>query len=350
MCASLAPGCERGPSDEQLDRWLEEARAADREAIARSSADDERAGWTLTVLTPDGASTELRWRELEQIAHTTVDTDLPPEGSVPRHARFRVATFEDILARVGGTEGHRSLTVVAHDGFRATIDVADLEAHPIGLALEADGQPIDRSLGGPLFTVFPISQTPSLVERYTSSWWVFYVTHLLLDTPPPRVRVVDRRPGRGASPRPLETTALAGLPRNEATVSVGYRTGWPSEPVRLEGVLVRELLAARGVTLGPDDRVRVETIAPLTRSDARPTVLSADDVMLRPSMLAMRWARGSEEAAHATEIPARLGGPLTLAVPPAVQERLGDRAWLTHVEGLVVERAGPPEPGGRGDP
>ena len=345
VCALASAGCDRGPSEAQLDQWLEEAREADREALARHGDDDERARWTLTVVGATGEATELRWRELDRLATTTVDTDLPPEGDVHRHATFRVARLEDILARAGGSAGHRDVTLVAYDGFRATIDVADL-AHPIGLALEADGHPIDRASGGPLFTVFPISETPSLLERYSSSWWVFYVTHILVDTPPARVRVVDRRPNRDATPHAIDASVLGSLPRNRLTMSVGYRTGWPSEPVVLEGVLVRELLEVRDIVLEPGDEVRITTIAPLTRGDSRPTVLSADDVMLRPAMLAMRWA--PEGTAHdpesTVEIPARLGGPITLAVPAEVQQRLGDRVWLTHVDEILVQHAEPAPP------
>lgn len=336
---AASPGCTTGPSSEELDQWLEEARAADEAALAAHGDDDERARWSLTVMSPGGASTEIRWPDLERMADTIVDTDLPPEGDVSRHARFRVATLEELLDRVGGTEGHHDVTLVAYDGFRATIDVADLEAHPIGLAVEADGHPIDRASGGPLFTVFPISETPSLLDRYSSSWWVFYVTHVLIDTPPARVRIVDHRPNRDASPHAIDGPLLASLPRNRVTMSVGYRNGWPSEPVVLEGVLVRELLEARDLVLEPGDVVRFLSIAPLTRSDSRPTVLTADDVMLRPTLLAMQWAPESaaDDPGSTVPITARLGGPLTLATPSEVQARLGDRVWLTHVDEIVIE-------------
>lgn len=343
VAVGLLAACDRGPSDAQLDQWLEEAREADREAMARHGDDDERARWTLTVVNPIAESTELRWRELDRMAGTTVDTDLPPEGDVHRHASFRVVTLAQLLERADGPRARDDVTLVAYDGFRATIDVADLAAHPIGLAVEADGRPIDRASGGPLFTVFPISETPALLQRYSSSWWVFYVTHILIDTPPPRVNIVDRRPNRDPTPHSVYASVLTSLPRNRLTMSVGYRTGWPSEPVVLEGVLLRELLETRDILLEPGDEIRVNAIAPLTRGDSRPTVLSADEVMLRPTMLAMRWApEGSTGGAETTvDIPARLGGPLTLAVPSEVQQRLGDRVWLTHVDEIVVQHVDP---------
>lgn len=346
-CAGLLASCERGPSSQELDQWLEEAREADREAMARHGDDDERARWTLTIVNPIGEGTELRWRELDRMAGTTVDTDLPPEGDVHRHASFRVVTLAQLLERADGPRARDEVTLVAYDGFRATIDVADLTAHPIGLAVESDGRPIDRASGGPLFTVFPISETPALLERYSSSWWVFYVTHILVDTPPARVSIVDRRPNRDPTPHTVYASVLTSLPRNRLTMSVGYRTGWPSEPVVLEGVLVRELLEMRDILLEPGDEIRITTIAPLTRGDSRPTVLSADDVMLRPTMLAMRWAPDgtAHDPESTVDIPARLGGPLTLAAPAEVQQRLGDRVWLTHVDEIIVQHA---EPAGEG--
>lgn len=342
MAIAALGGCARGPSSEQLDEWLAEARAADAREAAAHAGDDERAGWTLTVVARDGAASELRWDVLDRLADTTVETDLPPEGEGTRHARFRVVTLAELLAQGGGATGHEEVTLVAYDGFRATIGVSDLLAHPIGLAVEADGAPIPRALGGPLFTVLPISDSPTLTQRYTSSTWVFYVTHVLVDTPPARLRVEDERPGgTGVALAGLEAAELDTMVTNRQTLEVAYRTGWSSEPVVLEGVLVRDLLARRGITLAPGDEVHVTSIAPLTRG-ARPTVLSADDVLLQPTMIATRWApEGTAHDPGATvPIPARLGGPLTLAVPPSVQARLGDRAWLTFVDGLVVTRGG----------
>lgn len=98
-CAGLLAGCERGPTSEELDQWLEEAREADRAAMARHGDDDERASWTLTVVNPIGEGTELRWRELDRMANTTLDTDLPPEGDVLRHASFRVVTLAQLSSR-----------------------------------------------------------------------------------------------------------------------------------------------------------------------------------------------------------------------------------------------------------
>jgi len=340
----LAIGCSRGPSSAQLDEWLAEARAADEAAIARFGDGDERAGWTLTLVGQGGASTELRWPALDRMADTIIDTDLPREGEGPRHGRFRAVTLDELLDYAGGSSGHDEVTILAFDGFRATIAVSDLEAHPIGLAVESDGAPIPRASGGPLFTVLPITTSPSLADRYTPSTWVFYVTHVLVDTPPARIAVTDRRPGRDPSRHVLEPTELTALPVNQVTMTVGYRTGWPSEPVVLEGVLLREILAARGVTLESGDAVRVTSIAPLTHGDARPTVLTADEVMLRPTLLAMRWAPEStaHEPGSAVPIPARLGGPLVLSTPSEVQARLGDRVWLTFVDELSVIRAEPP--------
>jgi hypothetical protein len=344
MVIAALSGCARGPSSEQLDEWLAEARAADAREAAAHAGDDERAGWTLTVVGSDGRASELRWEVLDRLADTTVDTDLPPEGGAARHAAFRVVTLSELLDTVGGAAGSEEITLVAYDGFRATIATRDLLAHPIGLAVEADGAPIPRSLGGPLFTVLPITASPVLTHRYTSSAWVFYVTHVLAGTPPPHLRVDDDHPGEADDVRASITPPeLAAMVTNRQTLTVGYRTGWSSEPVVLEGVLIRDLLALRGIALSPGDEVHVTSIAPLTRG-ARPTVLTADEVLLQPTMLATRWAPGgtAHDPGSTVPIPARLGGPVTLAVPPAVQARLGDRAWLTFVDALIVVRGGAP--------
>ena len=57
-------------------------------------------------------------------------------------------------------------------------------------------------------------------------------------------------------------------------------------------------------------------------------------------LLATRWAETT--GAEPTLIPARLGGPIVLAIPPRCADRLGDPFWITFVEELVVTGARAP--------
>ena len=60
--------------------------------------------------------------------------------------------------------------MVAIDGFRATIQIADARTYRMLLAIEADGAPIPRTGGGPIFLIHPFTESgPELRAKYPDS-------------------------------------------------------------------------------------------------------------------------------------------------------------------------------------
>jgi hypothetical protein len=214
------------------------------------------------------------------------------------------------------------VTIVASDGFRATLGWDDVVRAPIMLATYRDDVRLRREEGGPLLAVFPLDDVPDLLARYTESWWVYYVTHLVVGTPAAHLRVGDVV---------LDDAALGALPEASVTATVGYRVGWPSEPVRVAGSSVAALLAAAGLPLPPGGRVRVSTLAPISRGPDRPTYLSEAEVRSERVIVARTWG---EDGAP---IPARLGGPLVLAFSDEIAREHPDHDWLTFVTDLTIE-------------
>jgi len=328
IAAALLGACEERASEAELDRWLAEVRAADEQARARHATEDESAGWTLTVLgaTAQGVPAVLGAAELGSASTTTVAAAPPRVGA--EHATYRGARIDALVARAGGArEGVDEVTLVAADGFRATIAWSDVIRAPIILATHRDGERLRREDGGPLLAVFPLDEYPDLLARYTESWWVYYVTHLVVGTPAASVRI---------GTRDFDDASLAALPESELLTSVGYRVGWPSEPVRIVGPSLAALLEAAGLALDEHSRVRVMTIAAITRGDERPTYVSAEEV--RSGGVLLGRAYGPE----ARPIPARLGGPLVLAFSGEAARAHAEHDWLTFVTDLQVEAPEPP--------
>src|SRR5688572_30587435 len=71
ICVSA---CSARPSDAELDRMLEEVRAADEEAAREHGRDDERSGWSLTIGGDVAHPVTLSWAELEAIHPTELRT------------------------------------------------------------------------------------------------------------------------------------------------------------------------------------------------------------------------------------------------------------------------------------
>ncbi len=328
MLALLA--CEPRMDDAWIAAQLDEAHARNTAAVLEHGEDDERRDWTLTLIGPDGTTEVLAFGRVAALATDEIHTTESAEARSTEVLRFRGARISSLIDRVPGGALASEVTILASDGFRATVGMDDVRLYSILLATEVGGTPLGRDHGGPLYSVFPLTEHPELSARYTSSFWVFYVTHLMIGTAPPVLRVGERT---------LDTAALEALPNVSITAEVGYRVGWPSEPVRLSGVRLRDVLAAVGTPVLPGGRVRVLSRAPITHSAERPTYVHASDVLANDVILALRYGEGDDP------IPSRLGGPIALAFPAEVVERMEEHDWLTFVDELVVEPPPAGEPG-----
>lgn len=325
LVATMVAACDGPPEPSVLDRWLDEVRAAEAEAQRSHEHEDESADWTLTVLGRIRAEQPLLLRNPDLLSASTVEVGARPPLENAEHGDYRGVRISTLVERAGGPEpGVDEVTVIASDGFRATIDWDDIARAPIVLATYEGEERLRREQGGPLITVFPLDAFPDLLERYTESFWVYYVTHLMVGTPAPAVRVGEQM---------LDEAALLALPQHELLASVGYRVGWPSDAVRVAGPRLRDVLSAAGIDVNEGDRVRVQSLAPISRGDDRPTYVSAAEVESGDVILGLRWGDGD------ASITARLGGPVVLAFTDAIAEAHPGHDWLTFVTDLRVEPA-----------
>lgn len=323
-CVAVA-ACERGPSTGELERLHAEAVAANQEKLAAHAVDDAKApGKSLTVAGQIGApGTTFEWAALEALATTHVLTKNPQNPTDrARVIDFRGVLVRDLLDRFQAAPEATEVTFVALDAFRSTVDIAGLRTYRVLLSVAADNAPIDRAAGGPIFLVFPHSESPETEQLYPDRYWSFYVTHMIVGTEPARVAVGDKV---------LDAAALAALPHTTLGGPVGWKVHWPSAAVRIRGVKLTDALAAAGVTVPAGGKVIVRGKASIHRDPGDPIELAAADVERCGFLLATHW--GDDDA----PIPAKLGGPVALAVPPACAATHGDSFWITFVEELVVQ-------------
>jgi hypothetical protein len=314
--------CRGGPSDEALDRQLAEARAANTAALAEAAKSaKQEPGFTLTVAGQIGKpSATLAWDELQRIGQTHVETINVQNPDKQSPTDFRGILVRDLLDRFAADPSAGELTFVAVDAFRATVSAADARAMRMLLAIEADGAPIPPSSGGPIFLVHPHSESPEARAKYPDRFWSFYVTHLVVGTEVPRLKVGDQI---------FEAAQLAALPTNTYDGPVSWKVEWPSGTVHVRGVRLSEIFKAAGVPLPAGAKILVRGKAPLHRDPEKPITIAVDDLARCNPLLALSW--GPDEK----PITAKYGGPITLAVPPC-GEAYGERAWVTFVEELEV--------------
>jgi hypothetical protein len=311
--------CQRGPTGAELDRLHDEVVAANAEAL-KTAGTALGPGFTLTVSGQIGKPAgTLAWAELDKMATTTVETinAQNPQRTTP--TKFRGVLVRDVLDRFAASPAASEATMVSVDGFRATVQIADARANRMLLAIEADGKPIANADGGPIFLVHPWSESPEMRARYVDRFWAFYVTHVVVGTEAPRLAVGGKV---------LDAAALANIPYAMVDEPVGFKVEWPADRVHLRGHALVDVLAAAGVALPPHGQVIVHGKAAKYDDPKNPIAFDVDELARCKPLLAMEW--GPDEA----PIPARLGGPIALALSPCGDRHAND--WVTFVERIEV--------------
>jgi len=327
-----ALGCRDRPDDAELDRLRREAVAANeaaRSAAQLAAPTSDEPGYTLTISGQIARpSAMLSWTDLQRLGQTHVQTiDIQnPDKKTPTD--FRGLLVRDVLDRFAAAPDATEATVIAIDGFRATVQIADARAYRMLLSIEADGAPIPRSSGGPIYLVHPFTENgPELRQKYPDRFWSFYVTHLVVGTEAPRLAITSRIRGEHV----LGPAELAKLPPSTLDVPVSWKVEWPSGTVHIRGVKLTDALSSVGVTLDPDDEIIIRGKAPIDADPKKPIRIPASELGRCRPLLALQW--GPEEK----PITARQGGPIALALMPC-----GDAykdAWVTFVETIeVIER------------
>lgn len=315
--------CRDKPTDSELEALQREAIARNDVMIATHNNDQSLLNWQLLVEGQIGSqqARTFNWQELNALATTSVKTKEPHHTSEDSPVlNFRGVAVSKLLDQFEVEPEVEEVTFVTDDGYRATVSMADLRKYPIIIALERNGEKISRSQGGPLYLVFPHQDYPQLQSKYPSPFWAFYITNLVVGTEPIKLRVGKQR---------LDAATLAKLPQKTLESEVSYGGSWQAGGVKLSGVLLKEALKAAQLTLSNTSTVTVQDKSAMNQ-EGSPIGLTASEVEECNFLLATHWGNNLQP------IPARMGGPVTLAPSSNCQSLDNDRHWVTFVEALEV--------------
>ncbi|MEB3177436.1 MAG: molybdopterin-dependent oxidoreductase [Nostocaceae cyanobacterium] len=318
------PSCLNHPSDAQLTTWREEAISRNAELVASYGQQAANSDWNLLIQgqTATGKPLELNWQQVRTGATANVKTNDPNYVIKPNKIfNFRGILVSKLLKSISNIPDVKTVTFISFDGYQVTVSLEDLLAYPITLAIERDNQPLARDQGGPIYLIFPYNQYPELKQKYTSGDWAFYVTNIIVGTEPVQLTLGKRQ---------LDLATLDKLPQVTLFQPVDYRIGWPSGKVKLQGVRLRDVLALAGEQLPESGVVLVQGKAPIYRDTNNPIRLSAKTLRECDVILATRWGEDKQP------IPAKMGGPLTLAFGDNCHTKVSDQRWVTFVEQLSV--------------
>lgn len=319
-------GCSNQPTSTELKNWRDEAIARNQELVTRYHKEPTQPNWQFRIQGQITSEQQvvLSWSKLESLAKKTVLTTDPHHTS-DRQAifQFQGIPISTLLKEYGVAPNVEDVTFVAYDAYRSTVSLSDLRQYPIILALKRDNQNISRSDGGPVYLVFPHTQFPQLQQKYPDRFWAFYLTDMIVGTEPIQLQVGQQI---------LDAAALNQLPPITIEETVGYRLGWPVGKVKLYGVRLRDVLASAGVKLPQDSAVIVRGKSPIYHDSDNPIRFESADVQRCDIILATHW--GDERK----PIPAKMGGPVTLAFTSVCPTSSDERRWVTFVEKLEVRK------------
>ncbi|MGB7445157.1 MAG: molybdopterin-dependent oxidoreductase [Coleofasciculaceae cyanobacterium] len=327
ICLPLLLGvtaCSDQPTDGELEALRQEAIARNKELIAIHKNDQSLSNWQLLVEGQIGSqqARAFSWEELNKLATTSVKTQEPHQKSDDSPViTFRGVAVSKLLDQFKVGSEVKEVTFVTYDSYRVTVSIADLRKYPIIIALERNGEKISRTQGGPLYLVFPHQDYPQLKSKYPSRFWAFYLTNLVVGTEPTQLQVGGRV---------LDAEALAKLPSVTLEKNVRYGNGWPDGKVKLAGVLLRKVLDTTRLSLSPASAVIVQNKSSVNQDVPTPIPLEASEVEECGFLLATNWGNNLQP------IPAKMGGPVTLAPSSDCQAHNDERHWVTFVEALEV--------------
>lgn len=331
--AGMTIGCQQQPTPEQLETWRQETIAQNQQLVAYHQMGEQQSAWELQITGQVDRPLALNLSELLPLATTTLKTT-DPHG--PKNAttvyEFQGIAIAQLLNQAGITNPVTEVTFVAFDGYRATVQLKDLQQYPILLAMKRDGKPIPRTEGGPLYLVFPYSPYPALKSQYGDPYWVFYVTNIVVGTEPAKLKISGP-----TSAKTLSQADFQKLPQVTLQTPVGYSQDWPVGTVTLQGVRVKDAIAIAQIPLNNTDQVMIRGKAPTDQDPKNPRWLKAQTLKECDILLVTQWDRPSQL------IPARMGGPLTLAYPPSCIKSSQNERWPTFVEELVIQPADRPD-------
>lgn len=317
-------GCTQQPSDEQLELWRKQAIARNAAIAAEQVKTHQQSEWNLVIQgeTTTGKTVQMNWQQLEALATTHIKTTDANNVIRPHQVfDFRGVPVSLLLKKFGYQPHVTEVTFIAYNSYQVTVNLQDLIKYPIILAIANNGKPISRNQGGPIYLVFPQTQYPQLQQPYPESYWVFYVSNMIVGTESARLKV-----GR----RELNLTDLEKLPQVTITQTVGYRSGWPSSNVKLHGVRIRDIFNFAQVKLLNSGEVLVQSKQKTYQNRINPVKLTAATIQNCDILVATKWGESQQP------IPAKMGGPLTLAFGSDCQAQTQGLQWLTFVEELVT--------------
>jgi len=229
---------------------------------------------------------------------------------------YRGLLLSDIWELCGGLDDATAATMVAKDGM--TLDVAkeDLDAWPIMVAYQVDGEDLIDDLGGPVKLVFPADAG----ETYNEDQWMWWLAEVQIGTPPevealpaPTGDVILVVTGDVADPNVGDECQFDADLFDQYAVEQTLDDPWMGDGLEYRGMLLSDIWELCG---GLDDA----TAATMVASDGMTLDIAKEDLDVWPIMVAYQ--------VDGEDLVDDLGGPVKLVFPADAGETYNEDQWM----------------------
>jgi DMSO/TMAO reductase YedYZ molybdopterin-dependent catalytic subunit len=325
---TLLTSCQPKVSDRQLSNWHQEA-VTENDRLTQAQSADLSKNWKLTIEGQVNSPITLTWPQIQTQSIGTFSSRKPYPDSPKTPSTFRGIPVKTLLDQANVQTGATEVTIVAADNYYATMPLKEFVSQQGLVAIEENSKPIRRTDGGPLHLVF--NHDAKSDSSGVHNEWVYYVTHLIIGTEPIRLNLNGEKN--------LTRSDLEQLPSQQITAFVGYKIGWSSEPVKLTGVKLKDILQSQKNEIPTNALLSVHRKAMNSNEPQKTVTFSADLLDSCDVLLAYRWGP------NAQNIPASKGGPLALAYGKnCTSDAAKNLAWLPFVESITIDRASAVKP------
>jgi hypothetical protein len=114
-----------------------------------------------------GDAYQFDMETFKSLPYSTIST---PDPHLEAIIEYGGVLLSDVLEKVGADSTATTITIVAKDGYSATVNVSDLHTG-ILLAYTADGEDITEKTGGPIKIIFS-EEAQNLYGPEAWAWWV----------------------------------------------------------------------------------------------------------------------------------------------------------------------------------
>ena len=238
---------------------------------------------------------------------------------------YRGLLLSDIWELCGGSDEATTAVMVANDGMTINIAKEDLDAWPIMVAYQVDGENLVDELGGPVKVVYPAEAG----ETYNDDQWMWWLAEIQIGSPAeaeglsaPTGDVILKVTGDLETPNVGDECQFDADLFDQYAITQDLDDPWMGDGLDYRGLTLARIWELCG---GSDEA----TVAVMVANDGMEIEIAKEDLDAWPIMVA--YQVGGENLVD------DLGGPVKVVYPADAGETYNEDQWMWWLVEIQIQ-------------